>query len=65
MGPAPVETGTLDDLPLFATNAPGSAPASVPTNGEIVTLEELARMVRRRKAKPKAAPEGQLALFAS
>jgi hypothetical protein len=35
------------------------------TNGKIVTLEELARMVRRRKPKPKAAPEAQLALFAS
>jgi hypothetical protein len=55
---------TLDDLPLFATTGAVPAPVSHTTNGKIVTLEELARMVRRRKPEPKAAPEAQLALFA-
>jgi len=39
--------------------------ARPPQNGKIVTLEELARMVRRLKPKLKAAPEGLLALCAS
>ncbi|HYT92518.1 MAG TPA: hypothetical protein VEL76_27630 [Gemmataceae bacterium] len=32
----------LDDLPLFATDAAVSAPASPPQNGKVVTLDELA-----------------------
>jgi hypothetical protein len=65
--PVSVETGTLDDLPLFATNGAVPAPVSAATNGngKVVTLEELAQMVRRRKPHRRAAPDGQLALFAS
>ncbi|MBI3974609.1 MAG: hypothetical protein HY332_25320 [Chloroflexi bacterium] len=63
--PAPVESGMLTDLPLFA--AGGTVPESVgaPTNGKVVTLDELAKMVRRRKPRPRVVPDGQLALFAS
>jgi hypothetical protein len=61
--PAPIDTGPLTDLPLFATNGAASAPASVTTNGKVVTFEELAQMVRRRKPRPKPVPEGQLAPF--
>ena len=60
---APVDIGPLTDLPLFVTNGAASAPATVMTNGKIVTLDELAQMVRRRKPRPKPVPEGQLALF--
>jgi hypothetical protein len=35
----------------------------VTTNGKVVTLEALARTVRRRTPRPKPVPEGQLALF--
>ena len=63
--PTPAESETLDDLPLFATNGTAPAPLSARTSGKVVTLEELARMVRRRKARPKRVPESQLALFAS
>ena len=41
------------------------APVGAPANGKVVTLDDLARMVRRRKPRPKAVPEAQLALFAS
>lgn len=61
--PAPVDVGQLNDLPLFASNAAVSAPAGATTSGKIVTLEDLAQMVRRRKPRPKPVPEGQLALF--
>jgi hypothetical protein len=62
---APTRVEPLDDLPLFATDAPVDAPACAPTNGKAVTLDELALMVRRRKPRPRPAPEGQLALFTS
>ncbi len=61
--PAPFDTEPLTDLPLFATGGAASAPARVRTNGKVVTLEELAQLVRRRKPRPKAVPQGQLALF--
>ncbi len=61
--PAPVEFGPLGDLPLFAGNEAISTPTSTATNGKVVTLEQLAQMVRRRKPRPKPVPEGQLALF--
>src|SRR5262249_41986535 len=50
---APVRAGRLDGLPLFAPAARADAPASAPANGNVVTLDELARMVRRRKPRPK------------
>jgi hypothetical protein len=62
---APMHIEPLTDLPLFAPNGATSAPARVTANGKVVTLEELAQMVRRRKPRPRAVPEGQLALFAS
>jgi hypothetical protein len=52
----------LNALPLFATDAAASL-VSAPPNGRVVTLAELAQFVRRRKARRKRAPEGQLALF--
>jgi hypothetical protein len=55
----------LDDLPLFSGETAASAPANGAANGKIVTLEELARLVRRRKTRSRPVPEGQLALFAS
>jgi hypothetical protein len=61
--PAPVAIGPLDDLPLFATDAAAHAPATAPVNGKVVTLKELAQMVRRRRPRPMPVPEGQLALF--
>ena len=61
--PAPVPIGPLNDLPLFATDTAVHAPATAPVNGKVVTLEELAQMVWRRKPRPKPVPEGQLALF--
>ena len=63
--PAPVDNELLEDLPLFAISGVASAPTSVAANGKIVTLEELAQMVRRRTPRRRAVPEGQLALFAS
>ncbi len=61
--PAPGAIGPLNDLPLFATDAAEHTPATAPVNGKIVTLEELAHLVRRRKPRAKPVPEGQLALF--
>ncbi len=63
--PAPGAIGPLNDLPLFAADAAVHAPATAPVNGKVVTLEELAQLVRRRKPRAKPVPEGQLALFAS
>ncbi len=34
-------------------------------NSKDVTLEDSARLLRRRKPRPKPVPEGQLALFGS
>jgi hypothetical protein len=56
--PASVETSPLTDLPLFATNGAPTAAVSAPTNGRVVTLEELAQMVRRRKPRRRAVQEG-------
>lgn len=55
--------GWVRSPPPLATNRAPPAPASAPTNGKLVTLEELAQMVRRRKPRLNAVPEGQLALF--
>lgn len=63
--PGSAEIGTLNDLPLFAINGTVSAPVSALANGKVVTLEELAQMVRWRKPRPKAVPEGRFAPFAS
>jgi hypothetical protein len=63
--PAPVEVEALDDQPLFTSTGAAPAPVSTATNGKVVTLDELAQMVRRRKPRPRSVPEGQLALFAS
>jgi hypothetical protein len=63
--PAPSEAEPFDDLPLFAADAGASAPARAAPNGKVVTLDELAQMLRRRRARPKPVPEGQLTLFAS
>jgi len=63
--PAPEDSRPLTALPLFATDGAASAPASATTDGKVVTLEDLARMVRRSKPRPRTVPEGQLALFAS
>jgi superfamily II DNA or RNA helicase len=61
---APARVGLLDDLPLFATEAPVEATASAPANGKVVTLDELARLVQRRRPRPKQVSEAQMALFA-
>ena len=62
---APTDPESLKDLPLFATD--GAVPTSVNAtgNGNVITLEELALMLRRRKPRHKPVPEGQLVLFAS
>jgi superfamily II DNA or RNA helicase len=61
-GTAPSDIGPPGDLPLFATAAV-PAPAGAPEHGRVVTLDELARLVRRRRPRPKRKPEGQLTLF--
>ena len=52
-----------DDLSLVAMGPATSRAASAPTSGRVVTLEELAQLVRRRKPRPRPAREEQLALF--
>ena len=54
-GPARVEGGTR------GLHAGGGAPRT----SRVVTLEELAQVVRRRKPRSGAVPEGQLGVFAS
>jgi hypothetical protein len=65
MRPAPVVTGPLGDLPLFATDPAVSSPAAPPANGKVVTFEELAQLLRPRKPRSRPTPKGQLALFTS
>jgi hypothetical protein len=59
--PVPAGVGPLAELPLLASR--GVPPAAAATGGPLVTLEELARAVRRRTSRRRPVPEGQLALF--
>ena len=59
--PVPAGVGPLAELPLLASR--GAPPAAAATGGELVTLEEVARVVRRRTSRRRPVPEGQLALF--
>ncbi len=61
--PLPLSAESVNGLPLFATNRPMSLPAGVLPTGRLVTLEELAQLLRPRKRRPKPVPEGQLALL--
>jgi hypothetical protein len=60
---APGEPPPLTDLPLLATGPTALVPPSAPPNGKVVTLEELAQVLRHRKPRTKPVPEGQPALF--
>jgi hypothetical protein len=60
---APVDTGPLDELPLFATDPAASVPVAASVNGKVVTFEELARLLQPRKRRSRSTPAGQLALF--
>ena len=61
--PLSLRVEPVSDLPLFATMPVTAAPASAPPTGRVVTLEELAQLLRPRKRRTKAVPEGQLALL--
>jgi hypothetical protein len=60
---AAVDSGPLDDLPLFATAPTPPAPAGVAPATAAVTLEELSRLLGRRRLRSRPVPDGQLALF--
>jgi hypothetical protein len=62
-GPLPLGAGPASDLPLFATMPMTATPASAPPTGRVVSLEELAELLRPRKRRPKPVPEGQLVLL--
>jgi hypothetical protein len=51
------------ELPLFPAPGAPAPSVSAPQVGKVVTFDELAHLLRRRRAKRKAVPEGQLALF--
>jgi hypothetical protein len=52
----------FNGLPLFATDVAPTVPESTAPASRVVTLAELAQVVRR-KPRPKRASQGQLALF--
>lgn len=58
-----VAAGPVNDLPLFTTDVTRTSPVSAPPDGSVVTLAELAQIVRRRKVRRRLPPEEQLALF--
>jgi hypothetical protein len=62
---APEGSAPLDGLPLFAGSPAPSRPASAAPTAKIVTFEELAQLLRRRKPRAKPVPEGQLTMFGS
>ena len=49
--------------PLFATVNSTAPPESAPLPGKVVSFEELAQLVRRRRTRSKRIPKGQLSLF--
>jgi superfamily II DNA or RNA helicase len=56
----------LDDLPLLAAaDDPGALPTPAPSEGRILTFDQLAHLLRRQKPRRKVVPEGQLVLFGS
>jgi superfamily II DNA or RNA helicase len=58
-----VAAGAYNGLPLFTTSVTPPLPVSVPPNGRIVTLAEMAQFVRRRKPRSRRVSEEQLTLF--
>jgi hypothetical protein len=59
----PNSSGAPEELPLFATVNSTAPPESAPLPGKVVSFEELAQLVRRRRTRSKRIPEGQLSLF--
>jgi hypothetical protein len=58
-----VAAGPLNDSPLCTTDVAPPSPVSAPPDARVVTLAELAQIVRRRKVRRRLPPEEQLALF--
>jgi len=62
-GPSPATPSPVDALPLFGPVLQAATlQASAPT-GTVVTFEELARLLTRRKRRPRSVSEAQLTLF--
>jgi superfamily II DNA or RNA helicase len=62
----PAMSGPLDVLPLFAAAAdPDASPTAGASIGRVLTIEQLAHLIRRQRPRRKAVPEGQLTLFGS
>jgi hypothetical protein len=59
----PNSSGAPEELPLFASVNSTAPPESAPLPGKVVSFEELAQLVRRRRTRSKRIPKGQLSLF--
>lgn len=62
---SPSAIGPLGELPLLASSAAPTSSATAAAVGKVVTLDELAHLLRRRKSRREVVPEGQLSLFGS